>query len=165
MDTLIPARKRAASVALLFCGRDGKTDLSRVGNVGGAGVGNRELGLDKIGGVDRRSCDLKDTKPAAKIKSTASALREVFRKPEWILGIGACKTHISLNLGERRCRFLRRRYQKTFKPDQPGRNAICHLMHCNAFPYALLNRAAATLQSDKSRVSLAVQNLIDPLSD
>lgn len=105
MDTLIPARKRAASVALLFCGRDGKTDLSGVGNVGGAGVGNRELGLDKIGGVDRRSCDLKDTKPAAKIKSTASALREVFTKPEWILGIGACKTHISPNLGERRCRF------------------------------------------------------------
>ena len=80
MDTLIPARKRAASVALLFCGRDGKTDLSGVGSVGGAGVGNRELGLDKIGGVDRRSCDLKDTKPAAKIKSTASALREVFTK-------------------------------------------------------------------------------------
>ena len=105
MDTLIPARKRAASVALLFCGRDGKTDLSGVGSVGVAGVGNRELGLDKIGGVDRRSCDLKDTKPAAKIKSTASALREVFTKPEWILGIGACKTHISQNLGERRCRF------------------------------------------------------------
>src|ERR1700733_2968886 len=80
MDTLIPARKRAASVALLFCGGDGKTDLSGVGSVGGAGVGNRELGLDKIGGVDRRSCDLKDTKPAAKIKSTASALREVFTK-------------------------------------------------------------------------------------
>lgn len=103
MDTLIPARKRAASVALLFCGRDGKTDLSGVGNVGGAGVGNRELGLDKIGGVDRRSCDLKDTKPAAKIKSTASALREVFTKPEWILGIGACKTHISLT--SRACCF------------------------------------------------------------
>ena len=37
-----------------------------------------------------------------------------------------------------RNRNSRRRYQKTFKPNQPGRNAICRLMHCNALPHALL---------------------------
>src|ERR1700722_12435716 len=105
MDTLIPARKRAASVALLFCGRDGKTDLSGVGNVGVAGVGNRELGLDKIGGVDRRSCDLKDTKPAAKIKSTASALREVFTKTRMDPWNWRMQDPYLANPGERRCRL------------------------------------------------------------